>query len=56
MGAIDVDLWKILAYRLQGTPLRGHGLLQSEIYSNIVVEPLTVDTLLPVKLVSYEYH
>ena len=38
MGAIDEDLWKILAYRLQGTPLRGHGLLQSEIYPNIVVE------------------
>ena len=32
MGTIDEDLWKILAYRLQGR------LLQSEIYSNIVVE------------------
>ena len=29
LGLIDKYLRLILAYRLQGTPLRGHGLLQS---------------------------
>ena len=33
MGAIEENLWKSLTDRLQGTPLRGHGLLQSEYFS-----------------------